>query len=78
MKTHIIHHGNRVQESWSKGAPKGVVIKASTKGYINDRVFYEWRKLFIENLKSLGLDDGHNILTFDGHGLPYLQLATNK
>ena len=42
MKPLIIHHGNRVQESWSKGAPKGVVIKASTKGYINDRIFYEW------------------------------------
>ena len=51
-----------------KSAPKGVVIKASTKGYINDRIFYEWGKLFIENLKSLGLDNGHNILTFDGHG----------
>ena len=68
MKPVIIHHGNRVQESWYNGAPEGIIMKASTKGYINDKIFYEWGKLFLEHLKSLGLDDGNNILTFDGHG----------
>ena len=53
MKPVIIHHGNRVQESWYNGVPEGIIIKASTKGYINNKIFYEWGKLFLEHLKLL-------------------------
>ena len=74
----IIHRGVCVQESWLTDAPEGVVVKVSAKGYVNDKIFYEWGQLFLTHLKKLGLDDDVNVLTFDGHGshiynLPLMQ-----
>ena len=74
----IIHRGVCVQESWLTDAPEGVVVKASAKGYVNDKIFHEWGQLFLAHLKKLGLDDDVNVLTFDGHGshiynLPLMQ-----
>ena len=37
----IIHRGVCVQESWLTDAPEGVVVKASAKGYANDKIFHE-------------------------------------
>ena len=74
----VVHRGTRVQESWSKNAPPRAVVKATSKGYVNEEVFYLWGQMFLHHLEKLGLINDNNVLTFDGHGshvynLPLMQ-----
>jgi hypothetical protein len=63
----LIHSGSRVQASWSDGAPHGVMIRASSSGYINRELFCEYAERFLRFVRNHKLDKSPNILILDGH-----------
>ena len=53
-----------------RDAPQYFRVWATQKGYVNDKVFHYWGRIFLAHLGRLELLDGdkYNILIMDGHG----------
>ena len=64
----IIHRGERVAAGWKAGAPPGVEIQATRKGFVTDPVFKYWGNKFIAFLQDRGLLGRNHVLVLDGHG----------
>ena len=79
MDPMVIHRGQRVSETWKRGAPENALIKATKKGYITNEVFFEWGKMFVDHLRMNDLLGKTNMLILDGHGshvynMPFIDL----
>ncbi len=63
----ILHRGQRVQEAWTRNAPVGVRVAATSKGYITKAKFHEYGIRFVRYLKNHNLLQKPHLLIVDSH-----------
>ena len=63
----VIHRGERVQEPWTRDAPVGVRVAATSKGYITKHKFHEYGARFVRWLKTHKMLDRPHLLIVDSH-----------
>ena len=63
----VIHKGKHVNETWEYGCPPDIMLQASTKGYINKGIFYEYALKWVGWLRCNKRLDKVNLLLIDAH-----------
>lgn len=63
----IIHNGRRVNDTWIKGAPADIMVRASQKGCINKGILHEYSLKWIQWLHYNGCLAKKNLLLLDAH-----------
>ena len=63
----VIHHGQCVQKYWTREAPIGIRVAATSKGYITKAKFHEYGIHFVRYLNSHKPLDRPHILLIDSH-----------
>ena len=48
----VIHKGGKVQQSWKNDKPQSYSLGTSETGWITKRLFYQYRKEFVQMLKN--------------------------
>ena len=63
----VIHKGHRVNDSWIQGTSPDIMVRASVKGYINKRIFYEYSLKWIQWLCRYKCLYKRHLLLLDVH-----------
>ena len=56
----VIHKGGKVQQVWKNDKPQSYSLGASENGWITKKLFYQYRKEFMQMLKNQGLMEDEN------------------
>ena len=69
MKPMIIFKNAAIKKEWREAAPSGYMLRASSSGYINSKIFFEYGEEFVKFLKRANILQGKNkvLLLMDLH-----------
>ena len=69
MKPMIIFKNAAIKKEWREAAPSGYFLRASSSGYINSKIFFEYGEEFVKFLKRANILQGKNkvLLLMDLH-----------
>ena len=51
MKPMVIFKNAAIKKEWREAAPSGYLLRASSSGYINSKIFFEYGEEFMKFLK---------------------------
>ena len=65
----LIFKASKIKTKWREAAPSGYMLRPSATGYINAKLFYEYREYFIKFLKEYDILTGNKkvLLLLDMH-----------